>query len=89
MPRGHIADAGWADRFEHGLGHGIGLEMHEAPHLSWRNRAPLEEGQVVTIEPGVYFPGAFGIRIEDDLLITGHGARLLTRLPRTLLEIDA
>lgn len=85
--REHIAAAGWADHFEHGLGHGIGLEMHEAPYLSWRNSAPLEEGQVVTIEPGVYFPGSFGIRIEDDLLITATGARMLTRLPRTLLEL--
>jgi Xaa-Pro aminopeptidase len=88
LVRDHIAAAGWRDRFEHGLGHGIGLEMHEAPHLSWRNPAPLEEGQVITIEPGVYFPGTFGIRIEDDLRITAQGAELLTRLPRTLQELE-
>ena len=87
--RERIAAAGWAEQFEHGLGHGIGLEMHEAPHVSWRNPAPLEAGQVITIEPGVYFPGKFGIRIEDDILVTEDGAEFLTSLPRELLELDA
>lgn len=86
--RGRIADAGWGAYFEHGLGHGIGLETHEAPHLSWRNGDLLEEGQVVTVEPGVYLPGKFGVRIEDDLLVLSDGAECLTTLPRTLLEVE-
>lgn len=89
LVRDRIREAGLGEYFEHGLGHGIGLEMHEAPHLSWRNGDTLEAGQVVTIEPGVYLPGRFGIRIEDDLLVTEQGATGLTSLPRTLLELDA
>lgn len=88
LVRREISDAGFGEYFEHGLGHGIGLEMHEAPLLSWRNPAPLEAGQVVTIEPGVYIPGAFGIRIEDDLLVTESGAILLSSLQRELTELD-
>ncbi|MFZ1729552.1 MAG: Xaa-Pro peptidase family protein [Bacteroidota bacterium] len=83
-----ISDAGLGEYFEHGLGHGIGLEMHEAPLLSWRNPAPLESGQVVTIEPGVYIPGTFGVRIEDDLLVTEDGAVLLSSLQRELIELE-
>ncbi len=63
LVRGQITEKGLGQYFEHGLGHGIGLEMHEAPLLSWRNPTPLEAGEVITIEPGVYLPGAFGIRI--------------------------
>ncbi len=88
LVRDRIAAAGLGAYFEHGLGHGIGLEMHEAPLLSPRNGLPLEPGQVVTIEPGVYIPGAFGIRIEDDLLITADGAVELSTLPRTLTELE-
>lgn len=85
--RGHIADAGLGEHFEHGLGHGLGLEVHEQPLMSWRNDAPLEPGMVVTIEPGVYIPGVGGVRIEDDVLITPDGADSLTSLPRELLEL--
>jgi len=88
LVRGHIDAAGLGLYFEHGLGHGIGLEMHEAPLLSWRNTAPLEPGEVITIEPGVYLPGAFGIRIEDDMLVTADGGIVLSSLPRTLLELE-
>ncbi|MBE0646086.1 MAG: aminopeptidase P family protein [Bacteroidetes bacterium] len=87
LVRSHIAEAGLGDYFEHGLGHGIGLEMHETPLLSWRNTAPLEAGEVITIEPGVYLPGAFGIRIEDDLLVTLDGSITLSSLPRALREL--
>ena len=87
--RNVIRASGYGDRFEHGLGHGLGLEVHEAPHLSWRSGAILEPGMIVTIEPGIYVPGVGGIRIEDDVLITADGAERLTTLPRTLTELDA
>jgi Xaa-Pro aminopeptidase len=59
--------------FNHSLGHGVGLEIHEAPGISSRNPAPLQKGMVLTIEPGVYIPGQFGIRIEDMILVTAQG----------------
>ncbi|MDT8323691.1 MAG: aminopeptidase P family protein [Bacteroidota bacterium] len=87
--RSVIRDNGYGDRFEHGLGHGLGLEVHERPLLSWRNSAELEPGMIITIEPGIYIPGLGGVRIEDDVLITSRGADLLSTLPRDLLELDA
>jgi len=85
--RDHIVACGFGPYFEHGLGHGIGLEVHERPALSWRNTDPLEEGAVVTVEPGVYIPGVGGVRIEDDMLVTADGAASLSRLPRDLMEL--
>lgn len=70
-----------ADHFTHGLGHGIGLDVHEAPHLRQNSEAVLEVGNVVTVEPGVYLPGWGGVRLEDDFLITKDGALRLTSLP--------
>ena len=80
-----IDDAGYGDRFGHGLGHGIGLDIHEDPRLSHLadEHAVLEPGQVVTVEPGIYLPGVGGVRIEDDVLITGRGHRVLTDLPKS------
>jgi Xaa-Pro aminopeptidase len=72
------------DLFTHGLGHGIGLEIHEAPRVRGNSDDVLQEGMVITLEPGVYIPGWGGIRIEDDFLITPDGAELLTTLPREL-----
>jgi Xaa-Pro aminopeptidase len=84
VPRELIADAGHGDRFGHGLGHGVGLEVHEAPRLSSRSDDTLRAGNVVTIEPGVYLPGEFGVRIEDLVVVTENGHRNLSGLPKEL-----
>jgi Xaa-Pro aminopeptidase len=73
-----IKDSGFAV-FGHGLGHGLGLEVHELPVLFGKSKDKLKAGQVVTIEPGIYIPGKFGIRIEDDVLVTKTGCKILTR----------
>ncbi|MEM6854561.1 MAG: Xaa-Pro peptidase family protein [Planctomycetota bacterium] len=80
-----IDDAGYGDYFGHGLGHGIGLDIHEAPRLSpLAGPGVLEPGHVVTVEPGIYLPGVGGVRIEDDVLVTARGKRVLTDLPKSL-----
>jgi Xaa-Pro aminopeptidase len=84
VARDHLAAGGLADRFVHSLGHGVGLEVHEGPNVSLRSDAVLEPGMVVTIEPGVYFPGQGGIRIEDTVVITADGAEILTDWPREM-----
>jgi len=71
--------------FIHGLGHGVGVEVHEKPALRPGSKETLEPGMVVTVEPGVYIPGLYGVRVEDMILITKRGARLLTRFSRHLL----
>ena len=79
-----IAEAGWADRFEHGTGHGVGLDIHEAPTVSQLGTAILAPGFVVTVEPGVYVPGHGGVRVEDTLVVTEDGARALTRFTKDI-----
>lgn len=82
--RGSLQGAGFGERFGHATGHGLGLEVHEAPSVSGRSEAILQEGHVVTIEPGVYLPGRGGVRVEDDVLVRVGGARLLTTFPLDL-----
>jgi Xaa-Pro aminopeptidase len=79
-----IAEAGWAERFEHGTGHGVGLDIHEAPTVSQLGTAILAPGFVVTVEPGVYLPGRGGVRVEDTLVVTEDGARPLTRFTKDI-----
>jgi len=82
VARTALAAAGLADRFTHSLGHGIGLEVHEKPGLRMNSEDVLAAGMVVTVEPGVYWPGWGGIRIEDDVLVTPDGSVTLSSLPR-------
>lgn len=77
-----IAEAGFGDQFNHGLGHGIGLNIHEGPRLSPSFEGILQSGMVVTVEPGIYLPGFGGVRIEDDVLITDDGCEVLSNLPK-------
>jgi Xaa-Pro aminopeptidase len=84
VARGIIADAGFGKYFGHGLGHGVGLDIHEAPRLSVANDSPLKAGMVVTVEPGIYLPGWGGVRIEDDVLVSRAGHRVLTDCPKEL-----
>ncbi len=79
-----IAEAGYADRFGHGLGHGVGLDIHEAPRLARASEGALEAGMVVTVEPGIYLPGTGGVRLEDLVVVTDRGSRNLSSLPKNL-----
>jgi Xaa-Pro aminopeptidase len=83
-----ISAAGHGDRFGHGLGHGVGLEVHEAPRVSPLSDDVLAEGEVVTIEPGVYLPGKFGVRIEDLVVVGDGGYRNLSGLGKELQLVE-
>jgi Xaa-Pro aminopeptidase len=87
LARRYIEDRGHGEEFGHSLGHGIGLEVHEAPRLARTADAALPAHAVVTIEPGIYRAGWGGVRIEDDVVLDPAGPRVLTTLPRELLEI--
>jgi Xaa-Pro aminopeptidase len=75
------------DLFGHGLGHGVGLDVHELPTVSSRGSSSLQVGNVITIEPGVYVPGFGGVRIEDLVVVDESGARVLTGSTKELLEL--
>ncbi|MGQ0803901.1 MAG: M24 family metallopeptidase [Actinomycetota bacterium] len=83
-----IADAGFGDRFIHRTGHGIGVEAHEDPYLVAGNRLPLAPGYAFSIEPGIYLPGRFGLRLEDIVVATERGPERLNEAPRDLAVVD-
>lgn len=87
LARDTIAERGYGSYFGHGLGHGVGLEVHEKPVVSPRSEGVAEEGMVFTIEPGIYIPGWGGVRIEDTVAVTADGYRLLTKVPKELLIV--
>ncbi|HEX6964564.1 MAG TPA: aminopeptidase P family protein [Gemmatimonadaceae bacterium] len=87
VAREYIEERGYGEQFGHSLGHGIGLEVHEAPRLAKTAEAPLPQGAVVTIEPGIYRAGWGGVRIEDDVVLGPSGPQLLTTAGRDLVEI--
>ncbi|HIJ81497.1 MAG TPA: aminopeptidase P family protein [Desulfuromonadales bacterium] len=85
IARSYIREQGFGEHFGHGLGHGIGLAVHEKPTLSPRSEALLEEGMVITVEPGIYIPGFGGVRIEDTVAVTAEGCLVLTSADKRLL----
>lgn len=87
VARDYISSQGYGDYFGHGLGHGVGLEIHEYPAVSPRTAAQVLEGMVITIEPGIYIPGTGGVRIEDTVVVTADGCEVLTSIPKQYNQI--
>lgn len=88
VARDIIEDRGYGDYFGHGLGHGVGIEVHEGPRLNTESTAVLEAGMVVTVEPGIYLPGKGGVRIEDLVVVTEDGCDILTTSPKELRVLE-
>jgi len=84
VAREHIKKAGYGKYFDHSLGHSLGLEIHEIPNFSMTCETILKPGMLITVEPGIYLPGRFGIRIEDVILVTKNGCEVLTQTPKDL-----
>lgn len=87
MARDIIEKAGFGEAFGHGTGHGVGIEIHERPTLSQKGEEVLRAGMIVTVEPGIYLPGKFGVRIEDMGVITASGFEPFSKFPKTLIRI--
>lgn len=85
LTRDYITEKGYGQYFGHSTGHGIGLEIHEGPGLSFRSDTVLEPGMAVTVEPGIYIAGLGGVRIEDDVIVTKEGNEILTHSPKELI----
>ncbi|MBU3145208.1 Xaa-Pro peptidase family protein [Clostridium sp. CF012] len=88
VARNYIKEKGYGEYFRHGLGHGVGRQVHEAPSIGYGSREQLKSGMVVTDEPGIYIPGFGGVRIEDLLVITEDGIEVLSKSPKHLICID-
>ena len=88
VARGIITKAGYGDFFGHGTGHGVGLDIHEKPTVSWREETVVQPGMVFTIEPGIYLPGRGGVRIEDMVAVTDSGCEVLSeRIPKEFMRV--
>ena len=87
IARDIIGAAGYNGCFGHGLGHSVGLDIHENPSFNMRDETPLEEGMVITVEPGIYLENKFGVRIEDMIIITENGNENITKSPKELIVL--
>ena len=87
LAREVISAAGYGEYFTHSTGHGVGYEIHEAPNLSQKSEQILKAGDVVTVEPGIYLPAEFGVRIEDMAFVTENGCKNLTKSPKELIIV--
>ena len=86
--RSIIEAAGYGEHFGHGLGHGVGLQVHEGPRLTRTTTDVLEVNNVVTVEPGIYLPGVGGVRIEDLVIVTDDGCEILNSFPKSLTVVQ-
>lgn len=86
--RDYITDAGYGSNFQHGTGHGVGLDIHEQPVASPRSESILEENMIVTVEPGIYISGKIGLRIEDSVIVTTDGCEIITNTSKKLIELN-